>query len=838
MRLLFLPLLIGCQDAGLQKHNSAPSATITAPADGAGFAEGDTVSLVGAVSDPNDGAAALVVTWSVDGATVCAGSAPDTAGVTTCDIVVGSGMLAVSLQVRDPGGAAAVDDVTLQVFETGAPEVALVSPSEGDRFYADQPVLLAAEATDAEDGPEDLRATWTSTLDGDLLSDTPLDGDDSTSLFADLSAGSHGLTVVVVDTDGKTGRAQIAVEVGPANSPPSCSITAPGDGDVIEVGATLTLLAFVEDADQPAEELSVSWRSDADGLLGEPTPQASGDVSVSLGTLSAGPHALTLSVEDEREARCTDAVSIVVGTPPTVEITAPAAGAVVNEGEPVVFSATVSDAQDAAGDLALSWESDLDGVLNTDAAPTATAGFSTFVLAVGAHNVTLTATDTAAQTGSDAVALTVNGLPTAPTIAITPDPADTEDALTAAVTVDSIDPEGDALSYAWSWTRGGAATSHTGASVPAADTTRGEVWVATATPSDGRGDGTPGAASITIGNAAPAITSATLSPTGARTNDTISASVGTADADGDSVSLSYAWSVDGSAVSATGASLPGTWFSKGQVVGLTVTPSDGTDTGTPVAASTLTIANTPPAAPVVAIDPPETDGTDDLVCTIATASPDDDADSIIYTIEWEVDGVVYPDASLDSGDTGFAWVGPSTTTWADDTVPADDVALGAEWTCTATPSDGDDDGPGDSDTVEVGTDPCDGAGPSAYAYSQTVEMYGFCWYLGRPSETCDDVCASAGGTNLAVAAESSFADSCASPGSGDITTWYYNNGNPAGWTRVGGSTNGHGFGYGYSGGTGYGYYGKCVAGIATTLGAYPGESNASVHRTTVCACFQ
>ena len=452
--------------------------------------------------------------------------------------------------------------------------------------------------------------------------------------------------------------------------------------------------------------------------------------------------------------------------------------------------------------------------------------------------VTLTASDTAGQPGSDAVSLRINGLPTAPTVAITPDPADTDDALTAAVTGASTDPEGDPVSYRWSWTRDGVATAHTGATVPAADTARGEAWVATATPHDGGGDGTPGTAAITIGNAAPAVTSAALSPTSPQTNDTISASVATSDADGDSVTLSYAWTVDGVAVSPSGSSLSGSWFSKDQVVGLAVTPSDGADSGTPVAAATVTVVNTPPTAPVVAIDPSSTDGTDDLVCTISVASSDDDADSITYSIEWEVDGIVYPDAALDSGDTGFAWVGPSTTTWTDDTVPADDVALGGEWTCTATPNDGDDDGPSDADTVEVSTDPCDGASSSPYAYSLTVEMYGFCWYLGRPGETCDDVCAGAGGTNLAVAAESSFADSCSSPGSGDITTWYFNNGNPAGWRRVGGATSGHGFGYGYATGTGYGYYGKCVTGSSATLGTYPGEANSNADRTTVCACFE
>jgi len=834
--LLALLLVAGCQDAGLQKHNSAPTATITSPADGTSVNDGDTVSLVGAVSDPNDDIGTLQATWTINGATECAGASPDSAGILTCDVVVGTDALSVSLQVRDPEGATAVDDITIEVSETGAPQVTLSSPTEGERLYADQPILLAATATDTEDGPEDLRATWTSTVDGDLSVDTALDGDDTTSLFADLAPGSHGITVVVTDTDGKTGRAQVAIEVGPANSAPTCSITAPDDGDVVEVGATLDLVAFVDDADQPAEELIISWRSDADGLLGEPTPEPSGDVSLSVSTLSAGAHTLTFSVEDEREERCTDTVSIVVGTPPEVVITDPTDGEVFNEGDPVAFSATVSDAQDAPADLSLSWASDVDGVLDTSAAPTGTAGFSTNSLSIGAHTVTLTATDTASQPGTDTVALRINGLPSAPTVALTPDPASTEDDLTAAISVGSSDPEGDAVSYTWSWTRDGSTTSHTSTTVPAADTARGETWVATATPNDGRGDGATGSASLTISNAVPMVTSVTLSPTGPQTNDTITASVSTADADGDSVSVTYAWTVDGASVAATGSSLSGSYFSKDEVVGVTVTPDDGTDTGTPVAATTVTVLNTAPTAPGVAIDPSDPSDEDDIVCTIDSASSDDDGDTLTYTIEWEVDGVTYPDDALDSGDTGFAWVGPSTTTWTDDTVPAEDVALGDEWTCTVTPNDGDDDGTSASDTVEVSNSICGAA--SAYAYSLTVEMYGFCWYLGHPGETCDDVCSSAGGTNLANSAESSFSDSCSSPGSGDITTWFYNNGNPAGWQRVGGATSGHGYGYGYSGGTGYGYYGKCVTGTSNTLGTYPGESNTNAHRTTVCPCFQ
>jgi hypothetical protein len=831
---ILLPLLSACQDAGLQKHNSPPTATITSPAEGTGFQEDDTVPLVGAVSDPNDDANDLQVTWTADGATICAGAAADATGVTTCELAVEAGTVTIGLQVRDPAGSSATDALTLEVTETGAPDVALTSPEPDARHYADEPVLLAATATDTEDGPEDLRATWTSTLDGDLLVDTALDGDDTTSLFASLTAGTHGLTVVVTDQDGKTGRAQATVVVGATNSAPTCSITAPDEGDQVELGVTLSLDAYVADADQPPEELTIEWRSDADGALGTPTAEATGDTHWDVSTLSAGAHTLTLSVEDERGERCSDARGIIVGGPPDVLITAPAGGTVANDGDTITFAATVSDGQDAPSDLGLSWVSDRDGEVDTTATSTGAAGFATDTLSVGAHTVTLTATDTVGLTGSDAVSFRVNGLPSAPTVAITPASPDSTDDLTAAISVAATDPEGDAISYTWSWTRGGTATSHTTAAIPAADTTRAEVWVATATPSDGYGSGTAGDASVTIGNAAPIISSVTLSPTSPETDDTVSATVVSSDPDGDSVSYTYAWTVNSTAVAGTTASLSGvTAFDKWDVVGLSVTPSDTSATGAAVAATPVTAINTPPEAPGVSIDPSAPDGTADIVCTIDTASYDADSDSITYVMTWEVDGVTYPDDPLDSGDTGFAWDGPTTTTWTDDTVPADDVALGETWVCTATPDDGDDTGTAGTASATVATGGCTG-GTTSLAYTTTVNMYGFCFYLAKAGNTCDAVCAAVGGTNRAWAAESAWADACSAATSADVVTWFYNNGNPAGWSSSTATTNGHTLGYGYPGGS---RYGKCSTGTAQTTGTYPGEPNRSATRTPVCACF-
>jgi hypothetical protein len=649
------------------------------------------------------------VAWTVDGAGVCPDAAPDADGLTTCEFTATPGSLAITLTVRDPEGSAGTDSITVEVAATDAPVVEITAPAEADRLYADLTITLGGVTSDTEDDVSDLRATWTSTIDGVLTADLVPTGDGLVDIFANLSEGNHGITLEVVDTDGKVGRDTLAITVGPANRAPTCGITAPADGAEYEVGVEVDFVAPVDDLDQPAEELAVTWSSDLDGTVATLNPTPAGDAGFSTSSLSAGQHVVSLVVEDERGARCTDSVPVTIGTPPNVEITLPGDGDVFDDGDLVAFAATVSDSEDAAPDLALSWASDVDGLLDTTAADcTGLAAFDVSALTVGAHVVTLTATDTVGLSASDTVSFTINGLPSAPTVEITPDPPGTEDDLVVGITVDAVDPEGGALTYTYRWTRDGVATSHTGATVPAADTTRGEVWEVTVTPNDGRADGAPGSDRVTIGNTAPEVTSASLIPTTAYTNDVLAAAVSGTDADGDSITYRYSWDVSGATVAATGGTLDGaSWFDKHDTVAVTVTPTDGTDTGAAVTSSTVTILNTPPTAPGVAIDPSSPVTGDDLICEVVTPSSDDDGDTVSYTITWEVDGVAYPAGSLDTADTGFSWVGPTTTTLTDDTVPAEDAALGVEWTCTVTPNDGDDDGPSASDTVEV-NDTCSG----------------------------------------------------------------------------------------------------------------------------------
>ena len=120
-------------------------------------------------------------------------------------------------------------------------------------------------------------------------------------------------------------------------------------------------------------------------------------------------------------------------------------------------------------------------------------------------------TDTSGLYAQALTQLTVNGLPTQPTVSISPTPAYTSDSLIASAT-GSIDPEGSMVVYSYEWLLNGAASGYTGPSLPSSATNRGEVWTSIVTPSDGTGFGTYGAESVTIENAIPTVSNVLISP--------------------------------------------------------------------------------------------------------------------------------------------------------------------------------------------------------------------------------------------------------------------------------------------------------------------------------------
>lgn len=161
-------------------------------------------------------------------------------------------------------------------------------------------------------------------------------------------------------------------------------------------------------------------------------------------------------------------------------------------------------AEDADGDaLTASFAWTVNGVATGDDSDTLA---STAFVKGDAIEVTVTVTDDDGATDSITSATTIeNSIPTAPTVAITPDEPHEYEDIVCTVTADATDADADTLNHAITWDVDGVtwdgATGTTvmaGDTIDALDTVAGEVWTCSITADDGEDTGPEGTASVTI----------------------------------------------------------------------------------------------------------------------------------------------------------------------------------------------------------------------------------------------------------------------------------------------------------------------------------------------------
>jgi hypothetical protein len=674
---LLLPLLAACQDAGVTKFNTPPTASITSHRTGDTVREGYTETLTGIVGDPNHDLEELLVDWVVDGTTVCPAVTVDPTGAVSCDTLFGVGGGVVQLIVSDPEGESAQDRVDLTVQPTDAPTAEITAPTETGVYYSDQLITFAGLVGDGEDAPTDLGVTWETDALGDMGLTIDVTSAGEVEAFGNLAEGEHVVRLRAVDTSGKEATDSVVITVGPPNTAPTCGITSPTDGGAGPEGGEVRFEGTVADVDVAADWLSVTWSSDVDGELRVSTPDTDGTVGFAYTDLTVATHRITLTASDEVGATCTDSIYYTVGTPPELVVTAPTSGDVVNEGDVVSFAATVADNEDLPTDIDLSWWSDLDGEFSTQGADsTGAISFSYSALGPGTHGIRVTATDTDNLYAVATLNLNVNAVPTAPTVSIAPDPAITSDALTASAT-GSVDPDGSGtVTYSYAWYENGVLSGvSTSAVFPASDTSKHSTYRVVVTPNDGTGDGPTGEAELTVSNADPVLTGPTLSASSVVVGDVLTCTASASDADGDSVTLTYTWSdgSTGTTYAVTDADDPG------DAITCTVTADDG-DGGSASASASASVDNTDPVLSGVSVSPSTAQVGDVLTCSATATDADGGTPSLSYA--WS------------GGSTG------STYTVVDTDDPGDVI------TCTVTASDAD--GGSATDTASatiINTDP-------------------------------------------------------------------------------------------------------------------------------------
>ena len=228
---------------------------------------------------------------------------------------------------------------------------------------------------------------------------------------------------------------------------------------------------------------------------------------------------------------------------------------------------------------------------------------------------------------------------------------------TATATATAADEDGDPVLLTFVWRIDNAVVKTTANTSARTDTlslagvARGKVVSVTAIPNDGKAEGVGAPDSGTVGNTAPSATVALSSPL--RPGGTATATATRADADGDAVTLTYVWKVGSTVAKTTSATAaltdtlalaPG--VAAGTPIEVTVTPSDGTDTGVPATATrTVTAANVAPTATVSLGGSLVPEGS-----AVATATKADaNGDTVVLTFVWKVEGVVRKTTTASAG---------------------------------------------------------------------------------------------------------------------------------------------------------------------------------------------
>jgi hypothetical protein len=173
--------------------------------------EGATVRLTGTGTDI-DGTIEAYSWQQISGLAVVITNADMADAFFTAPAVEVTQDLTFRLTVTDDDGATGSDTATITVTDTApsntAPSVIIDQPADDAAFNSSDKIVLAATATDPEDGVISDDIVWTSDLDGNLGT--------GATFSTTLSIGVHILTASITDSGGSSASDSVTITVGPA----------------------------------------------------------------------------------------------------------------------------------------------------------------------------------------------------------------------------------------------------------------------------------------------------------------------------------------------------------------------------------------------------------------------------------------------------------------------------------------------------------------------------------------------------------------------------------------------------------------------------------------------
>ena len=561
--------------------NQPPVASITAPANNSGVVQGTSVTFSGTGNDPEDGVlsgTSLAWTSSRDGAIGT--------GTTFAKSNLSVGVHTITLTATDSKGATGAAAITLTVNSTtNQPPVANFTANCVAQKY---PNMCSFDASSSTDDVGIVSYLWSWPGDGNNI---------KTPVHVFPTAGPWTVTLTVTDGGGLT--SSITKVVGPLqNQPPTAAISAPANNTSVVVG---TVVSFAGTGSDPEDGVlsgaSLVWTSNLSGQIGTGT-------SFSTSALPVGSHTITLTATDSKGATGAATITVIVtapNQPPTAAITAPANNTSVVQGTSVAFAGTGTDPEDGTlAGASLVWTSSINGQIGTG------VSFATSTLSVGAHTITLTATDSKGATGTATRTVIVTAPNQPPTAAITAPANNTSvvQGTSVAFAGTGSDPEDGVLSGAsLVWTSSIGGQIGTGTSFSTSTLAVGTHTI-TLTATDSKG--ATGAATITVIVTAPnqpptaAITAPANNTSVVQGASVAFAGTGTDPEDGTLTGASLVWTSNLNGQIGTGTSFSTTTLSVGtHTITLIATDSKGA-TGTATLTITVTAPNQPPTASISA----------------------------------------------------------------------------------------------------------------------------------------------------------------------------------------------------------------------------------------------
>ncbi len=270
----------------------------------------------------------------------------------------------------------------------------------------------------------------------------------------------------------------------------------------------------------------------------------------------------------------------------------------------------------------------------------------------------------------------VNSWPVVDQAVLTPEPAYEDSTLTCSAQGAHDDDPADTVALSYEWVVAGTAIETvSGNTLNGTWFNKNDVVYCLITPSDGTDQGlTVKSNDVSILNSPPTVAGVTLQPDPATEATVMTCTYDQVnDADRDPVEVSYTWTINGAIVAGLAdSSLSPEHFAKGDEVWCSITPFDGTDSGTPVDSNHVVVANSPPTIESVEIFPAQAFENSTLECQVS-GEADLDGDLVTLEYAWAVDGNTVAGATAPTL-TGIAFDKNQSVT------------------CTATPNDGTVDG--------------------------------------------------------------------------------------------------------------------------------------------------